>query len=213
MFGRKKIEAQVQVAPVAAAPISRPSARSVETLPLPENELRAYVRIAETVGFEPAALLEARLLAFFAEHDMKHYAYSEVARYLDAEAEKVSRDAGWWWMPLREKDIVTAFTWGKTHREGYEGNLRFCRTGRDYYRSDRWECRPYNLAVPLRVLVSVEKIEQVFGGKLKFFVTQLGIVESYKQKPMSHLDPFIMVTAMDMKNIVFDVWDEPGFSG
>jgi hypothetical protein len=67
---------------------------------------------------------------------------------------------------------------------------------------DLWMYRPYHHAVPIHVLRQVNKIQDRFGDEVKFFVS-----DYTDPKP----DPFIMVTALDVQQIIFGVWDEPNF--
>lgn len=67
---------------------------------------------------------------------------------------------------------------------------------------DEWAYRPYNKAVPVKILRWVKKIQEKFGKDVLFFVSDYAV-----PRP----DPFIMVTAPDVSRIIFGVWDEPAF--
>lgn len=198
MFGRAKQEASP--VPSSLAILERPIPVPV-TSDLPdENELKAYARTAEAIGFAPASLLEARLLTFFREQGMKRFEYAAVARYLTSQAKK--GDQVWFWRPLREKDRPQGWQWGESWDNGMYLN--------DWYSPNKWVCRPYHRAVPLRVLARVEQIAEAFPSAF-FFVTDMA---DKRELDLSRRpDPFICVTALDVSRIIFDVWDEPGFSG
>lgn len=198
MFGRAKQEASP--VPSSLAILERPIPVPV-TSDLPdENELKAYARTAEAIGFAPASLLEARLLTFFREQGMKRFEYAAVARYLTSQAKK--GDQVWFWRPLREKDHPKDWQWGSVRTGGVYWN--------DWYNARYDACRPYHRAIPLRVLARVEQIAQAFPSVL-FFVTDMADKEQLNLSVRP--DPFICVTARDVSRIIFDVWDEPGFSG
>lgn len=199
MFGWDKRQSVSVVEPQIVRPVERPTPVPVTSALPDENELRAYVRTAQAIGFEPASLLEARLLMFFREQGIGRIEYEAMSRYLMAEANK--RTQVWFWRPLREKDQPKGWQWGTSWDGGYKN---------DWYRAEKWVCRPYHQAVPLRVLAQVEKISEAFPSAL-FFVTDMA--DRNELRLSNRPDPFICVTALDVPRIVFDVWDEPGFSG
>lgn len=175
------------VLPVATAP-ARPVARPLSAVTLDDNEYRAYARSAQTVGFEPAALLEDHLTHFFQGNGINIFPYGEMAAFLAAKAEREGKK--WHWRPLRKQDAVEeCWAWGDS-------------ADHDHYHPRRHECRPYSHAIPLRVLLTVEKIHREFGDRVKFFVTDFAV-----PRP----DPFIAVWAPDIPRFVFDFWDEPDF--
>jgi len=201
MFGKLPPTTPSTVQATQATPmIEHPAPALVTSVPLDDNELRAYTRTAQAVGFLPAALLEAQLLAFFAEHKIPRYDYVAVSRYLTKKAEQDSDRKVWFWRPLREKDTPKGWEWGRQRQDEQWQN--------DWYRA-QWMCRPYHRAVPLRVLAMVEEIGAAFPEAL-FFVTDM---MTPKQILATRPDPFICVTALDVARLVFDCWDEPGFSG
>lgn len=168
-----------------------------------DNELRAYSRTAAAIGFEPAALLEARLLRWLVEHAIPIFDYPAVSRYLTEEVQRQHGKIGsWWWRPLRAVDATEGWAWGSVQ---YDDGPAYAR---DIYSAKIWACRPYHRAVPLRVLARVEQIATTFPT-LKFFVTEMGRWRGDAREG----DPFICATQLDMGRIVFDAWDEPGFRG
>ena len=202
MFSRSTPVASPSRASTPAPTITAPVPQAVATLPLDDNELRAYTRTAEAVGFRPAALLETQVLALLQQRGIPTYAYDEMARYLTAKAR--AQGQCWFWRPLRAQDVGT-WAWGEFYAQSGGSHAN------DWYRPDHWACRPYHRAIPLRVLARVEMIAGAFGEAVKFFVTDMATAAELN---LSHRpDPFICVTALDMRRIVFDVWDEPGFMG
>ena len=186
MFGRQRQGAQTVS---LAAPVSH----EVSTIPLEDNERLAYERTCQAIGFEPAKLLYARLLAFFKTKGIRTFNYAEVAAYMKTKAEKEGKI--WYWRPLRATDVTNGWWFS-----GFNMNSN---PKHDYYASHRQECRPYDKEVPLRVLGTVEQIHQEFGDKVKFFVTDYSV-----PRP----DPFIAIIVQDMPSLVFDYWDEPDFA-
>lgn len=193
MFWRSRNTALVPAErEVAESPIiTRPVPAAITAATGEENEVKAYLRTAKEIGFEPAQLLEARLLAFFRRSSIPIYPYQRVVEYL---VTKAPRDSIVVWRPLRNIDKPSGWGW-----QGING-----RHGHGHY-WDEWPCRSYGHLVPLRVLATVEQIEREIGrNRLHFFVSDYA---------SSRPDPFILVTARDMDRYVFDAWDEPGFTG
>ena len=189
-------------------PLQRPVPAAVTSVPLDDNELRAYMRTAQAVGFEPATLLHARFILWLAQSGIPVFDYAAVSQYLDTESQRLhGRGGSWWWRPLRPVDIMNDLRWGRD--PFYVGRMDDVGIYRstDMYNPSNVMCRPYHLAIPLRVLSRVEQVVASFPT-LKLFVTEMGLVERAVGG-----DPFICATERDMPRIIFDVWDEPGFSG
>ena len=75
-------------------------------------------------------------------------------------------------------------------------------------------CRPYDKLIPMRVIDRVREIEEQqeqFVGKVRFFVSDF---DYYFRYPA---DPFIAIKLGYRKSqddlLIFDVWDEPSFTG
>ena len=173
--------------------IPRPSPAAA---PLEDNEVKAYATVADAIGFEPGALLHARLLALLRGLGIDTFHEQAVADYMTRRARRENADFRWWWRPLRPADVLTAWGWGQTGQD-------------NFYHSSAWICRPYHRAVPLRVLSRVQQIETSFVGRVKFFVTDYGLIE--ERRFAGRPDPFIAAVALDMPMVIFDVWDEPDF--
>ena len=143
------------------------------------------------------------MLAFLAKKGIPRFDYNQVDRYLAAIAEKDGKV--WIWRPLREKDKLG---WERHGRHSMLPGHHHSR-GHGSCRSE-WEYRPYQRAIPIRILRQVNEIKAEFGDKIKFLVSDFKEAESPNFRDFP--DPFISVVALDMEVIVFGVWDEPGFS-
>lgn len=161
------------------------------------ESLGAYEELATELGFLPAQLLEEQLYRFLNENKIPTYDGDEVDKYLAAHAEQ--EEKVWIWRPLRECDQPEGWHW-----EGRESEVLGISEweGHGSYRND-WNYRPYEKAVPIHILRHVKKIQDKFGDRVLFFVSDYAVPDP---------DPFIMVTALDVNKIIFGVWDEPGFS-
>ncbi len=192
MFGRKQAAATAAIVPAISPQRPQPRLAVVGSEPL-----GVYEELARELNYKPAQLLEEQLLRFLNENQIEVYDYDEVDRYMAALAEKIGKV--WIWRPLREQDKPEGWMWeGRRSDEGGAVNQY---RGHGGYRNE-FEYRPYPHAVPVHVLRNVKKIQDKFGAQAKFFVSDYA-----DPKP----DPFIMVTALDVKRIIFGVWDEPGF--
>lgn len=167
-----------------------------ERLPKTSGDLATYQRIAKKLGFHPSAQLRAEVLAFMADHGIKTYNYDRVHRYMDREAEK--HGTGWSWFPMRAVDVLDIDILEPNHDSG----------------DIMGAAEPYKHVIPLRVLEKVELIEKKFDDAVRFYVTDYTAVDP---------DPFIAVyvenpnldgdETPEGSLIIFDVWDEPGFTG
>ncbi|OHA10942.1 MAG: hypothetical protein A3H69_05885 [Candidatus Sungbacteria bacterium RIFCSPLOWO2_02_FULL_47_9] len=186
MFGLKP---SIEVDPsLSIQRTTRPEAAPVKLL-LDDNELKAHIRTEEALKFCSPARLHAELIDFLNRENIKVFDKDKVHAYLKGKAEAEKKV--YIWRSLRPQDKTTDYRLYTI--EGHGG-----------YDSRDWESRPYDKPVPLRVLVTVEKIYKKFGDKIQFLVSDYEV---------PHPDPFIMVTALDLPRIVFDVWDEPSFKG
>ncbi len=177
-----------------------PVATDAEEVATPAVQ-HSYDEIAKKLGFEPAELIRAQLLAFFKDEGIKLFPYEDVNQWMIKKRKEAGADL-WCWRPLRPKDVITEYLWGTTDRGKYEDG---------FYDKGHWECRPYGRLVPQNILEMVAKIEKVFGDKVKFFVCDYASADP---------DPFIMVRPAvcddgtdedDPYKLVFGAWDEPGF--
>lgn len=194
--------AETEKAKVLGAVIPFPTARVPLRLVEPTKQ-RSYEEVAQSLGFAPTELTRAQLLAFFDEEGIELYDYDQVSAWM-TEKRKQAEAAYWYWRALREKDIITGYNWGYSREKGRWDDGFYCSKN-----DEGWKCRPYERLVPLHALEKVAKIEAKFGDRVKFFVSD------YTDP---NADPFIMVRpAMSSSgtsaeyNLVFDVWDEPGF--
>lgn len=197
--------AQAEIAELERmAAIPFPSAAVPARLVEPEKQ-RSYEEVAKALGFAPAELTRAQLIKFFEQEGIKLYDSSQVRAWLTKKKVEAKVEH-WCWRALREKDIITGYNWG--HSRDKDGIWGRWEDG-FYSSSDKsWQCRPYERLVPLHALEKVAKIEAKFGDRVKFFVSDFA---------SPHADPFIMVRPAMCDSgdhdyqLVFDVWDEPGF--
>ncbi len=208
MFGRK---VAIQSSLGNANLLEEVTKRTEETLTIPipqlvvteDKNLDEYEKLAKELNFYPAKLLEEKLLHFFANQEIKIFAYNQVFSYLKQKAEK--EDKSWIWRPLRERDKPNGWMFGDanfynfTDKNGKKRREKLFNHG--CYRPE-WDYRPYDKPVPMRILQEVKKIEREFSEKLLFFVSDYATARP---------DPFIMVTALDINRFIFDVWDEPDY--
>ena len=200
---RKKQVDQVALAEVAElermAAIPFPTARVPLRLIEPQKQ-RSYEGVAQSLGFIPAELTRAQLLEFFEDEGIKLYDYEQVSAWLTNKKVEAKAE-NWCWRAFREKDIITDYLWGHETGVWIDG----------FYSSSykKSECRPYERLVPMHALEKVAKIEAKFGDRVKFFVSDYAAPGA---------DPFIMVRpamcdsgTLAEYNLIFDVWDEPGF--
>lgn len=201
-LGKRTVVSDEPVAIVRPAPLLVPVGREVKTLPIEDNERRAYERTCEAIGFEPASLLHARILSFFKANGIRVFNYEDVSAYMVEKAE--AEDKIWHWRPLRSVDVVTDWDWGANRLGNFGQHISIDGwKAHDYYSARVKACRTYHREVPLRVLGTVEQIHKEFGDKVNFFVTDYS---------SPNPDPFIGIIVRDMERIVFDYWDEPDFA-
>ena len=146
-----------------------------------------YEQLEKAIGLNSAAIVEAKILKTIVANKIPTYDLASVNEYLIDIA--VSKGKIWIWRPLRKRDKPGDWHWGNLNSHG------------SYM--DTWKFRPYDKAVPLRILRHVKIIQDAVPEAL-FFVSDYAV---------SNPDPFIMVTALDVSKIVFGFWDEPGFVG
>lgn len=222
LLGRKAEEAPSAQALAEIAELERMATlqRPVGKIPMNPDaapRLRAYEKVAESIGFAPAELVRDQLLEFFEYEGIKRYDYAEVSRWMEKKREEAGIE-NWCWRPLRAKDVIDDYQWGQPHDRHYVGGkLSLWRgeyvggkwvTQNDGFYWKNW-CPPYDRAVPQHALELVARIEARFGDQVKFFVSDYA---------SANPDPFIMVRpakrntgGFENFNLVFDVWDEPGF--
>jgi hypothetical protein len=146
----------------------------------------SYAELAKSIGFNPGMILETEVHNFLIEQQIPIYDYAAVVRYMTKLAKQ--RHRIFVWRPLREIDRKRAnYEWGKWNDH-------------DSYFSCKTEV--YRHFVPAHILRDVQTIDAKFGERVQFFVADYAVVDP---------DPFILVTALRMRRIVFGAWDEPEF--
>lgn len=146
--------------------------------------LKEYEKVANEVGFLPADLLHKQILQFLRDEKIPVYDYSSVMAYLKRHLELLPPQP-------RGKDLVVV--WVPLRKKDDWGG---------YVAGFVHNEGSYDKLIPAHVLRDVQKIEVEFKDQVKFFVSD------YK---VPNPDPFIMVTALQMLDVVFGIWDEPGF--
>ena len=129
---------------------------------------------------------------FSLNQEIPIYDYAEVDKYLTHKAKQQGEI--WISRPLRKRDKRES--WRLAGHDAMNG------WGHGGYIGNNWTYRPYDKAVPINILRDVKKIHDRFQDNVSFFVSDYAV---------PHPDPFIMVTAIDVSNIVFRVWNEPAF--
>ena len=122
----------------------------------------SYEELSTLLGFDPAELTRAQLLAFFEEHNIALYDYGQVEARLTKKKDEAGKKH-WCWQAFREEDIVKKFRWGFQDSTPTDG----------YYSGKKWECRPYERLIPRHALEKVALIREHFGERVKFFVSDL----------------------------------------
>lgn len=173
-------------------PAVRPVAEIVALQPEERLRVRSYEEVARSIGFMPTQLLLVKMYEFMSDAGIEVFDNRKVDAYLRA---MTPRGSAWCWRPLRPRDRIEDFQFGGA---------------RGFYSASNWACRPYESLAPRHALEKVERIDRQFGASVKFFVSDFGVPNA---------DPFIMCRPGQCDSgdgdrpyeIIFDVWDEPGF--
>ncbi len=172
---------------------ARPAPRRVVPPPAPPALPPDYVALATGLGLRlpqpnprlAAAHAEATALA---EMGVTTFDLAAVDRYLTRLARK--EGSRWAWAPLRPRDAIV-----EGSRREYNSRVPF---------HGELETEPYTHLVPGRVLAVVRDIGERLPAA-HFYVSDYRAADP---------DPFIMfITTAALYTWVFDVWDEPGFTG
>lgn len=192
LFGRR---GWAVITKVRSQVIAQPEPVSIEA-ELAAEERSAYTDLAKEIGFQPAALVKERTLAFLQKSGIKVFPYDKVKLYLDS---KFGKKEGFWghtwgWCPLRESDkgksdLLSVGSSGIRNVDN--GQIQFD--------------RPYHLAIPFPVLDLVRNLSQEVPG-IHFFVSDMSRAQDHSA------DPFLAITTPGMYEIiVIAEWDEPSF--
>ena len=169
---------------VPPAPPERTALASSAALP------EGYMETARKVGVLNGAMKEALVRGALAEMGLAPYRYEEVRAYLDGLFGRAKNwRHTWGWRPLREVDRKTAELSPEWNTNGHTLN------------------RTYQLAVPLPVLHTIERLSAAVPG-LGFFVS-----DQITAQDNAAGDPFLVVMAPGMPILVIEQWDEPNFTG
>lgn len=165
-------------------PVGIPSSGPVRKPTIEGDELAEYMRVAAEIGLDSCTdLTREKLLSCLRDEGIHVYKIQQVVAYLDQE---LGND--WEWRGLRSIDTahMPGGGWGHT-----VGDRRIA-----------FAAEPYRGAVPLPVLLTVQKIQKVMGDEVYFYVSA---------PKDNNGDPFLMVTSRWLSVYVVERWNEPGF--
>lgn len=178
--------------------------------------VKTYAELASGLGIKSAALFEARFKVFAAEEGIPIYDYGKVHAFMTAKAKADGKI--WCWKPLREVDELNL--WNSPDRKewprgcGFFMERTFLGFGYEFLMFGEYEINRdnhgipsralYQRAVPLPVLITVDKIEKHFKGEAIFLVS-----DYVSPNP----DPFLAVFSGLSPLFVVERWDEPSFRG
>jgi hypothetical protein len=176
------VVAEAVVEPKVSTPI--PQSGLARKSVLSSMEMDEYARVCAEVGVDCCTdLTREKLMACLREENIHIFNLKQVVAYLD---EKIGND--WDWRGLRSIDTahMPDGTW--THTVG-KREIRFAK-------------EPYRGAVPLPVLLTVQKIQKALPDEVFFYVSAPKDNDG---------DPFLMVTNRWLPPYVIERWDEPNF--
>ena len=195
MFWKSNTTTAKQLVEIIPTSIERPKPRLIVDNKSLDSE---YEQLAEDLGLHSAAVIEAKIVKVLARNKISTYDLTSVLKYLASQAEPCGKFVIW--RPLRERDKPKGWCWRGSIPHSKIIDKFHGAYGQNF---PDWVFRPYDKAVPLRILRDVKKIQDAVPESL-FFVSDYAVPSP---------DPFIMVTVLDAAKIVFGVWDEPGFIG
>lgn len=163
-----------------------------------------------------------KLAAVLADEMIPVYDLSKVTAFMNSKARKEQKV--WYWYPLRVTDVpqtsprsasearpqltnqgmggqMASFGWAAAHLQAAQNMF-----GVEYVSNGGFQFVRYSEAVPLPVLLTVERLADRIGDDAEFFVAALG----------GPIDPFLGIRLKsDPAHTLFVVerWDEPGFRG
>jgi hypothetical protein len=177
-------ESAVEETVAQPAPAPFPSSGPAREPRLDAEEMAEYIRVSAEVGIDCCTdLTREKLLACLREENVHIFDNAQVIAYLD---EKLGND--WEWRGLRTVDVEHLGTTGAWHTTGKPREVYFAR-------------QPYRGAVPLPVLLTVQKIQRAVPE-----------VYFYVSAPKGNDgDPFLCVTNRWLGSYIIERWDEPNF--
>jgi hypothetical protein len=169
-------------------PAPMPTCGPVRAPSLQSEEREEYKRVAEAIGIDCCTdLIREKLRACLTEENIHTYNYPQVVNYLD---DKLGAD--WEWRGLRTMDTE--------HLKGCY--LKGCYLPAEKsHRKVLFADEPYRGAVPLPVLLTVQKICKAVP-EVHFYVSCPKGADG---------DPFLMVINRQLGPHVVERWDEPNF--
>jgi hypothetical protein len=185
-------------APVIPFPTARHILRSVGTA-----KQQTYEEVAESIGFAPSELIVTQIANFLEEEGIQRYDWGEVDRWLKSKLKEMNAET-WCWRPLRTRDRITEYRWGRV--DWINGEHRW---SGGFYRNDY--CPVYDRLVPAHALQKVAKIDTRFGEQTKIFVSDFYDGRNIDPDPFIMVRPAVHSYDVLASTFIFDVWDEPGF--
>jgi hypothetical protein len=209
MFGWKKevvVVEEVKKGVVSVAGAPQVPEKVLVAAPLEVEEVKEYLRVADSLGYTGGKVLELRLRTYLRESGTQIFPFDKVGDYLDGLFGKFT-DGGleffcptWAWRPLRQKDI------GKCGGPRYGGSSRSqdVVNRKMFFPTDSCESR--GIVIPLGALLIAEQVEKSAPG-ISFFVSD----QPSEAEIRRELDPFMMASAPGVGKFVIARWDEPNF--
>ena len=184
MWFKKEVKPEAPVAiieqDIEAQDISIPVAKPV-SCDLEKSELEEYQQVAARIGLTGGAFLAERVRAFLLEENIHIYSPKEVWEFLNRKL----GEGTWDLKGVRKVDVDYRANWIWHPVAGV--NISY---------SDQL----YAEAIPLPVLLTIDKIHSEFPDEAYFYVTS----------PRNTGDPFLLVSA-GSRSFVVERWDEPDF--
>jgi hypothetical protein len=169
---------------VAQSEVAFPSSGPAKIPKLSEEEMTEYIRVSAEIGIDCCTdLTRERLLRCFKEENIHVFNRDQVIEYLD---KKLGTD--WEWRGLRQMDAKHLAGW-------FESKT-------DTHRQINFAKEPYRGAVPLPVLMTVQKIQKAVPNDVYFYISA---------PKENDGDPFLCVTSRWLGVYIIERWNEPNF--
>jgi hypothetical protein len=191
---RVAIRQELPVAVVAPKPEPKFFSEEIALRQGEEILVKTYAQMALAVNFRPAELIRAELRVLLKELGVEVYDLQSVLDFLDHRygvgGSRRDNLPGWTWHPLTEADATAAIhVWSRRYVGGPSPS------GLVNHRVS------YQKLVPFEVLQLVKTLKAKIP-ELFFYVSEVGLPNP---------DPFLLVNAKGMQEMVIAHWDEPGY--
>ena len=171
-----------EIADAIKAPLPPDNPKRLDIGLTQEEAMREWLILAKSIGASPQQIGEVELKLWLKEECIQVFNTQKVFDYLQHKA----GDDKW----------------------SFQG-LRPCDTERSLHAYGTWPPRSGHVlkqtlysAVPLPVLMTVQKVIERFGNRANFWVTKIG-----------DPDPFLAVTVDNCAIVFIERWDEPSYRG